>query len=330
MQKLGKYKDTYPAMAKKYAADGLINSEIAVKFEVSTQTIYNWKNAHKAFAKALEDGQVVPNAKVERALLTRALGFEYEEVIKIAGKPSKTVIKKALPDVAAAIFWLKNRDKDGWKDKFLPDAREDGETVIKVSLPAELEFDANLTDTKRELYKRLRQARETASDMDKSQVKNATDKELEEFVREAEHHARNRSTEDVREELMEGINALRERREDRPIEDKIKEAENDLKALKGEANDLADTQGKGETKEIEQKKESQDSENQQTQEVDAPIIAIAKELKEDPKDAFKVAEIANYARAKLKRDLRSQKAEDERLASGVSLLKPPGESAFDL
>lgn len=62
---------------------------------------------------------------VENALLRRALGFEYKEVIeeetKLANgmvkKYTKTVKRVALPDVTAQIFWLKNRRPDRWREK---------------------------------------------------------------------------------------------------------------------------------------------------------------------------------------------------------------------
>ena len=55
--------------------------------------------------------------KVENALLTRALGYTYVEVIEDFGTVSKRVTKTVLPDTTAQIFWLKNRRPDKWRDR---------------------------------------------------------------------------------------------------------------------------------------------------------------------------------------------------------------------
>ncbi len=47
--------------------------------------------------------------QVEKALLKRALGYEYDEVIYEGGQETKRVKKHVVPDTTAQIFWLKNR-----------------------------------------------------------------------------------------------------------------------------------------------------------------------------------------------------------------------------
>jgi hypothetical protein len=60
--------------------------------------------------------------KVERALLKRALGFEYTEVRTDVENGRITKTKKyAEPDVRAALTWLYNRDPERWKLRPEPD-----------------------------------------------------------------------------------------------------------------------------------------------------------------------------------------------------------------
>lgn len=62
--------------------------------------------------------------KVENALLKRALGYTYTEVKKEDtvngiknGTAKVTVTEKTMPpDVAAIIFWLKNRKPEVWRE----------------------------------------------------------------------------------------------------------------------------------------------------------------------------------------------------------------------
>lgn len=84
------------------------------------------------------------DANVADRLYQRAMGFEHDsEEIKVvsigAGEGSevqRVPIKKIYPpDTVAAIFWLKNRQKDKWRDKTETgiDAADGVELIIKKS-----------------------------------------------------------------------------------------------------------------------------------------------------------------------------------------------------
>lgn len=71
-------------------------------------------------------GKSGADAKVERSLFKRALGYDYEETEKVIEvdkdgnpKPAKIRTKKIhVPaDVGAMCFWLKNRAPDEWADR---------------------------------------------------------------------------------------------------------------------------------------------------------------------------------------------------------------------
>lgn len=116
-----------------WARDGLIDEQIAHNMGINVSTLYVWKNEHQEISEALKKGKEVVDYLVENALLKRALGYEYEEIVtektqvpiltsdgKIVNKEQvhvKKVTKHALPDVTAQIFWLKNRKPDKWRDK---------------------------------------------------------------------------------------------------------------------------------------------------------------------------------------------------------------------
>lgn len=113
--------DITPELAEQYARDGLINKEIADKLGISTSTLYNWQKKYVEFSEALKKGKQVVDAKVEKALLKRALGYDYEEIkvtVNESGQKKVEKTKKQVrPDTTAQIFWLKNRLPDKWRDK---------------------------------------------------------------------------------------------------------------------------------------------------------------------------------------------------------------------
>lgn len=104
--------------------DGLTDEQIYINLGISKQSFYKYKEKYVDFFDSLKKGKEVADIEVENALFKRAIGYKYKEVIKevkeIDGKKStyvKEVIKEMQGDVAAQIFWLKNRKSSKWKDK---------------------------------------------------------------------------------------------------------------------------------------------------------------------------------------------------------------------
>jgi len=116
------YRESYVDGAKKLAKLGATDEEIADFFNISTRTLYRWKNTHEEFCQALKAGKEEADNRVERSLYQRAIGYE-RDAVKIfmpAGKddPVYAPYKEAVTaDTTAAIFWLKNRRSDEWRDK---------------------------------------------------------------------------------------------------------------------------------------------------------------------------------------------------------------------
>lgn len=116
------YKEAYVEGARKLARLGATDTEIADFFAIDVRTLYRWKNAHDAFCQALKAGKDEADDRVERALYHRAIGYEQEEVkIFMPGGATEPVYApftaKIAPDVTAAIFWLKNRRPQEWRDR---------------------------------------------------------------------------------------------------------------------------------------------------------------------------------------------------------------------
>lgn len=115
-----KYKPEFVAQAEKLCKLGATDAEMADFFQVTISTLSLWKVKHAEFSDALKLGKEVADRRVEEALYNRALGYSHEEtdIRVIEGKIMATpMIKHYPPDTTAAIFWLKNRRPDEWRDK---------------------------------------------------------------------------------------------------------------------------------------------------------------------------------------------------------------------
>lgn len=123
-----------------WARDGWIDTQIAAQIGISPSTLYDWKRKYPEIADALAEGKEVIDAKVENALLKRALGYSYEETRRegqSGGTAKITVTTRHVPpDVAAGIFWLKNRKPDVWREKVetVITAHEEVEDALSKSL----------------------------------------------------------------------------------------------------------------------------------------------------------------------------------------------------
>jgi hypothetical protein len=114
------YKPEYAEQARAQCEEGATDQELADFFEVSVRTLYRWKNNFPEFCQALKAGKDPADERVERSLFERATGYERDEIdIRVVGGEiiQTTVRKFYPPDTTAAIFWLKNRKPDLWRDK---------------------------------------------------------------------------------------------------------------------------------------------------------------------------------------------------------------------
>jgi hypothetical protein len=119
------FKPEYVEQAAKLCELGATDEEIGAFFEVSTRTIYRWKNEIPEFCQALKIGKDAADQRVERSLFQKATGYyvveqeshklkvdQHKEEIEVVD-----VEKYVQPDTTAGIFWLKNRKSKEWRDK---------------------------------------------------------------------------------------------------------------------------------------------------------------------------------------------------------------------
>jgi len=114
-----KYKHTYNRQALVLAEKGFTDKDVAEIFSVTEQTINNWKKKFPQFFESLKKGKDIADQKVVQSLYQRALGYSHPDthISNHQGHITKTnIIKHYAPDTTACIFWLKNRDKENWRD----------------------------------------------------------------------------------------------------------------------------------------------------------------------------------------------------------------------
>lgn len=120
------YRPEYAKQAYHLALLGATDADMARAFGVSQPTIDNWKKQHPDFLGSLKAGKEEADANVAKSLYRRALGYSHKAVKILAvavgnngGSEVEEVpyMERYPPDTTAAIFWLKNRRPDLWRDK---------------------------------------------------------------------------------------------------------------------------------------------------------------------------------------------------------------------
>lgn len=117
-----KYKREFAKQAEKLCQLGATDADLADFFEVNVTTIWRWQSAHPDFCKALKVGKDEGDARVERSLYQKAVGYEFDavKIFMPAGAEEPVYApyrEKVAPDTTAAIFWLKNRRREAWRDQ---------------------------------------------------------------------------------------------------------------------------------------------------------------------------------------------------------------------
>lgn len=130
---------------------GLTIEDIAINFEISKVTIYQWQKDHFEFANALARGGDDADAKVAKSLFKRATGFRHKDTIFHVVKVDKdyeevqaTQIKKYIPPETAAIkHWLGNRRRRSagpWYDRNEEKADTAAQTAAAALSAADFTF----------------------------------------------------------------------------------------------------------------------------------------------------------------------------------------------
>jgi hypothetical protein len=105
---------------------GLNNEQLAKYFDVDVSTFQNWIVDHPAFLEAIKDGRERADGLILNALYQKALGYSHTAV-KIFWDPRTNTehitpyIERYPPDATAAIFLLKNRQRERFGDRAVND-----------------------------------------------------------------------------------------------------------------------------------------------------------------------------------------------------------------
>lgn len=129
-----KYKEEYNQQAYKLCLLGATDKELANFFEIDEATLNRWKLSHEGFCESLKRGKIQADAEIASKLFHRAKGYEHEDIqfATFQGEITDQVkyIKHYPPDTTAAIFWLKNRQRDKWRDK--TETEHSGAVGVKI------------------------------------------------------------------------------------------------------------------------------------------------------------------------------------------------------
>jgi hypothetical protein len=113
------YEPEFADQARAMCRLGATDEELAEHFGACVRTIYRWRNTHEEFAEAVVAGKDHADARVERALYSRAIGCTVErtKVFKSAGEdPVYATYQHHLPpDTNAALNWLRVRQPKKWR-----------------------------------------------------------------------------------------------------------------------------------------------------------------------------------------------------------------------
>ncbi len=135
-----KYKSEYAEKVYKLCLLGATDKDIGDFFDVTESTVNLWKIEHKAFSESIKAGKQFADANVADKLYHRATGYEHNEDTIFNDKGTPLIvptIKHYPPDTAAAIFWLKNRQKENWRDKQEIDTNNNNLNTDLTNLSAE-------------------------------------------------------------------------------------------------------------------------------------------------------------------------------------------------
>ena len=114
------YTEKHAILAGKLCLLGATDAEIADALEISESTLNAWKHDHEEFSESLKKGKMLADAEIASKLYHRASGYSHDavKIFQYEGQPVIVPYTEVFPpDTTAAIFWLKNRRPDLWRDR---------------------------------------------------------------------------------------------------------------------------------------------------------------------------------------------------------------------
>lgn len=109
----------HPEQAYRFALLGATDKQMAECWGIGVSTLNEWKIRFPEFLKSLNEGRIPADTVVAASLRKRAEGFWVKavKIMVVNGKPKKIPYDEYYPpDPTSMIFWLKNRQRDQWRD----------------------------------------------------------------------------------------------------------------------------------------------------------------------------------------------------------------------
>lgn len=110
----------YDSIAGTLAGLGYTQMEMSKKMGICRHTFNKWRKENESFNLAITDGARDADEKVVNSLYKRATGYSCPDmhISTYLGEVTMTPYTKHYPpDPTSMIFWLKNRDRDNWREK---------------------------------------------------------------------------------------------------------------------------------------------------------------------------------------------------------------------
>jgi len=114
------YQPEHCEIARQFCLLGATNEDLAEHFEVSISTIGNWTRTYPEFKVALHEGRDTADAEIAEKLYRRAkgLGLPAVKLTHVDGEIVETPCTRQYPpDTQAAMFWLRNRRRQRWRER---------------------------------------------------------------------------------------------------------------------------------------------------------------------------------------------------------------------
>jgi hypothetical protein len=124
--------------AKELGLTGATDFEAAQALGVSERTLNMWKARDPEFAAALRISKDIADGMIEATLYHKARGYSFrsEKIFQHEGQIIRAeTIEHVPPSDTAMIFWLKNRQREKWRDQ--QDHRVDGDVNVSVTVDAD-------------------------------------------------------------------------------------------------------------------------------------------------------------------------------------------------
>jgi len=114
-----KYDPVFAGHARRLCMLGATMQELADYFSVARCTIATWSTQYPDFGQAVAEGRIAADSVIAEKLYEKAKGYEVEaaKLVQVDGEWKElTYTRRMAPDTQAAIFWLRNRRPQNWRE----------------------------------------------------------------------------------------------------------------------------------------------------------------------------------------------------------------------